>query len=107
MSIRWCYVAQTTQEKDISRRDAKAQRRREREEMRTGNIEQSSFFLCVSASLREHLLAALRAGGSDAWRFPGMLTKAAGCLAEYRRRCGCFLPAGKPAIPVRAAHSKA
>jgi hypothetical protein len=38
MSIRWCHVAQTTQEKDISRRDAKAQRRREEEKKRSRRV---------------------------------------------------------------------
>jgi hypothetical protein len=42
--------------KKISR--AETQRRRE-EETRTGNIEQCSFFLCASASLRELLLIVL------------------------------------------------
>jgi hypothetical protein len=38
-AIRWCHVAQTTQERDISRRDAKAQRRREEEKKRRGEEE--------------------------------------------------------------------
>jgi hypothetical protein len=60
MSIRWCHVAQTIQERHFSRRDAKAQRRRlirEGEDKRTGNIEHCSYFLCASASLRGPFLA--------------------------------------------------
>jgi hypothetical protein len=53
MSIRGCHHAQTLHKKEIARRDAKAQRRREAEEKRTGNIEPCSFFLCASSSLRE------------------------------------------------------
>jgi hypothetical protein len=68
MSIRGCHAAQTTQERDISRRDAKTQRRREGQEKRTGNIEQRSFPLCVSASLR--LCVSARASSNSLLREP-------------------------------------
>jgi hypothetical protein len=70
MSSRWCHVAHTKKEK-ISRAEAQRRRRRRRkerrregekregEEKRGENIEQSSFFLCASASLREFLLIVL------------------------------------------------
>jgi hypothetical protein len=47
------------EEEKERRREREKERRREGEEKRGENIEQSSFFLCVSASLRELLLIVL------------------------------------------------